>query len=140
VEYEAERAMPAPAEVVFDTVADRDLLGEWLPGSLHVTGAGHDLVHAEGTAEGRDLHAEGVFGADREQLRVEWGSRGEGDYAGWVQVYTTTSEASSVTLHLSFFANHPQAHPGPAARELQSAMEESLRRLEELVRRQVRSG
>jgi hypothetical protein len=83
-------------------------------------------VHEDRTDE--DTSA--LFRARRDQMRLEWGTRDQGSYAGWLQVAGIGSGGSEVTVHLSFF---DEGHdPGePAVRE---ALDGSLLRLEEQVR------
>jgi Polyketide cyclase / dehydrase and lipid transport len=96
-EYELSRPMPATTEIVFDTASRVEDLDRWLPDVLHVEPAGANRVHA--MVAGR--RAEGLFRADRDQLRLEWGAYGTDEYAGWLQVADSGAGASEVTLHLS---------------------------------------
>ena len=132
MEYEESRGMPADAEIVFDVLSDVDLMERWLPTAMDVEPAGPDRVHVEGG--GSDFHydTEGLFRAQKDQLRIEWGSEGP-DYAGWAQVYHSGAGSSEVNLHLSFFGDQPQAHGGEAAEKARQEMREALARLEEMV-------
>jgi uncharacterized protein YndB with AHSA1/START domain len=138
-EYEASRAMPAASEIVFDTVAQVELLHRWLPQSVRVDARPEELpvVHAENrTSEAHE--AEGLFNADREQLRLEWGTRGEDRYAGWLQVVDSAAGASEVTVHLSIRDDEPVLASGF---DVPGAIEEGLKQLEEEVAMRVgRSG
>ncbi len=128
--------MPAEAEIVFDVMADVATMESWLPTTLDVETAGPDRVHVEGEAGGRRYAADGLFRAQKDQLRIEWGSEGP-DYAGWAQVYHSGSGTSEVNLHLSFFGDQKQAHAGEAAEKTRAEMQEALRRLAEQVGRRV---
>jgi hypothetical protein len=136
MEYEESRGMPADAEIVFDVMSDVAAMERWLPTAMDVEPAGPDRVHVEGG--GTDFHydTEGLFRAQKDQLRMEWGSEGP-DYAGWAQVYHSGAGASEVNLHLSFFGDQPQSHNGQEAEATRSAMREALERLEEEVTRRV---
>jgi hypothetical protein len=46
--------------------------------------------------------------AGAEQLRLEWGSEKNADYAGWLQLAHGAPGASSATMHLSFFGHQPE--------------------------------
>ncbi|MCP9946980.1 SRPBCC family protein [Streptomyces somaliensis] len=130
-EYERSLTMPAPPEQVYDQAADVGRLEEWLPGDLHVH-AGEPpavTVHEDRTDE--DTPA--LLKSRKEQMRLEWGTRGEGSYAGWLQVAGIDSGASEVTVHLSFF---DEAHD-PGERHVTEALERSLHRLREQVRLRV---
>src|SRR5215475_3047505 len=128
-EYEVERGMPADAEIVFDIAADVDRMDTWLP--AHLTGAGPNRVHLTGDLDGRHVEETGVIGVHRDQLRIEWGSEDDGDYAGWLQVAHSGADASSVTMHLSFFGDLLEAN-GPHP-EVEAQMDDALRHLAGLV-------
>ena len=136
MEYEESRGMPADAEIVFDVMSDLPTMERWLPTAMDVEPAGPDRVHVEGG--GSDFHydTEGLFRAQKDQLRMEWGSEGP-DYAGWAQVYHSGAGSSEVNLHLSFFGDQPQAHEGADAEQMRQGMREALDRLAEEVGRRV---
>jgi uncharacterized protein YndB with AHSA1/START domain len=136
MEYEESRGMPADAEIVFDVMADVDRMEQWLPTTIDVADAGPDRVHVEGDAGGRHYSADGLFRAQKDQLRIEWGSEGP-DYAGWAQVYHSGAGTSEVNLHLSFFGDQRQAHGGEAAERTRQEMRAALERLEQLVASRV---
>ncbi|WP_436763098.1 SRPBCC family protein [Streptosporangium sp. V21-05] len=126
-EYERSRTIAAPPEVVFDRAGDLDNLDEWLPHDLHVQPG--DLpavtVHedADGKGAGQDFRA--LLRTERDQLRMEWGTRDDGSYAGWLQVAGIGDAKSEVTIHLSFF-DETHAPPGDA---VDRALGDSLERL-----------
>ncbi|MFH8795875.1 SRPBCC family protein [Streptomyces sp. NPDC017941] len=130
-EYERSRTMPAQPEHVFDQAANVDQLETWLPEALHVRPG--DLpavtVHEDRTDE--DLSA--VLRARPEQMRLEWGTRDQGNYTGWLQVAGTDGGVSEVTVHLSFFDD---SHD-PGEKAVHDALDTSLQRLEEQVRLRV---
>jgi hypothetical protein len=106
-EFEAERRMPADAEQVFAIVGDLDRLAEWMPAPI---------------------------GVRPEQLRLEWGSEGSPDYAGWLQVEHAEAGHSSVLMHLSFLGDQPEARRhGSAADEVRQWLDDALSRLERVV-------
>ncbi|GAB2878966.1 SRPBCC family protein [Streptomyces deserti] len=130
-EYERSRTMPAQPEHVFDQAANVDQLDAWLPEALHVD-AGEPpavTVHEDRTDE--DTPA--LLRAQRDQMRLEWGTRDRGSYTGWLQVAGIGSGASEVTVHLSFFDDSHD--PGEEA--VRDALDTSLQRLEEQVRLRV---
>ncbi|GIH77832.1 SRPBCC family protein [Planobispora longispora] len=127
-EYERSRTMTAPPDVVFDRASDVDRLDSWLPRDLHVQSEDLPAVTVHEDATGRDER--GLFRAQRDQLRMEWGTRDDDRYAGWLQITTISDQASEVTVHLSFF---DEEH-APPADEVDHALEKSLERLAEQVR------
>ncbi|MBG0855823.1 SRPBCC family protein [Streptomyces spinoverrucosus] len=130
-EYERSRTMPAQPEQVFDEAANVGRLESWMPEALHVESV--DLpaitVHEDRTDE--DTAA--LLRAQRDQMRLEWGTREQGSYAGWLQVAGIGAGASEVTVHLSFF----DAGHDPGEEAVRDALDSSLRRLEEQVRLRV---
>ncbi|MFJ7149195.1 SRPBCC family protein [Streptomyces sp. NPDC100445] len=130
-EYERSRTMPALPEHVFDQAADVTQLDTWLPDRLHVDVDTPPAVTVHEDDSGRDLPA--LLRSERDQMRLEWGTRGQGSYAGWLQVAGIGSGASEVTVHLSFF----EADHDPGERAVQEALDGSLRRLEDQVRMRV---
>ncbi|MEU6485776.1 SRPBCC family protein [Streptomyces sp. NPDC046887] len=130
-EYERTRTMPALPEHVFDQAANVDQLGTWLPGELHVR-AGEPpavTVHEDRTDE--DTAA--LLRAHKDQMRLEWGTREQGSYAGWLQVAGLDSATSEVTVHLSFF---DESHD-PGESSVNRSLDHSLERLEDQVRMRV---
>ncbi|GGZ91839.1 SRPBCC family protein [Streptomyces echinoruber] len=127
-EYERSRTMPARPEQVFDQAADMDRLGAWLPDELHVRTGEPPAVTVHEDRTGHDTAA--LLRAERDQMRLEWGTRDQGAYAGWLQVSGIGSGASEVTVHLSFF---DEDHD-PGERAAREALDAGLRRLEEQVR------
>lgn len=131
-EYERSRTMPALPEHVFDQAADVGQMDAWLPQDLHVD-AGEEppavTVHEDRT----DQDVSALLRARRDQLRLEWGTREQGGYTGWLQVAGLDSGTSEVTVHLSFFE---EGHD-PGEEAVHTALDRSLQRLEEQVRLRV---
>ena len=143
-EFERALGMPAPREIVFDLAADPAVREDWMPHGLSVRGddAG-DLTTEQITAEGPlvpDGPREGFVDASPDQLRLEWASKGDGRYSGWLQVADEGAGASEATIHLSFLGDQPQAHGGQAADEVEQMLDQSLERLRTLVSQKVQDG
>ncbi|MEV7126925.1 SRPBCC family protein [Streptomyces sp. NPDC093260] len=130
-EYERSRTMPALPEQVFDQATDVRRLDAWLPDDLHVHAGDLPAVTVHEDHTDQDISA--LMRAERDQMRIEWGTREQGSYAGWLQVAGIGSGASEVTVHLSFFDD---SHD-PGERAAREALDGSLRRLEEQVRLRV---
>ncbi|MFF8404728.1 SRPBCC family protein [Streptomyces sp. NPDC014846] len=127
-EYERSRTMPAQPEHVFDQAANTAQLDAWLPEALHVDAADPPAVTVHEDRSGQDMAA--LLRARPDQMRLEWGTREQGSYTGWLQVAGIGSGASEVTVHLSFF----EAGHDPGEQAVNDALDGSLRRLEEQVR------
>ncbi|MGC9499457.1 SRPBCC family protein [Streptomyces sp. WG7] len=127
-EYERSRTMPAQPEQVFDQASNVGQLDAWLPRDLHVEA--EDLPAVTVHEDRTDQDTSALLSARPEQMRLEWGTREQGSYAGWLQVAGIDSGASEVTVHLSFF---DEGHD-PGEHAVADALDSSLRRLEEQVR------
>ncbi|MFF8974272.1 SRPBCC family protein [Streptomyces sp. NPDC014995] len=130
-EYERSRTMPAQPEHVFDQAANIDQMDTWLPESLHLDAGELPAVTVHDNGTDRDTSA--LLRAQRDQMRIEWGTRDQGSYTGWLQVAGIGSGASEVTVHLSFFSD---SHD-PGERAVHDALDTSLQRLEQQVRLRV---
>ncbi|OEJ62118.1 hypothetical protein BGM19_32900 [Streptomyces agglomeratus] len=133
-EYERSRTMPALPEHVFDQAANVDQLDQWLPEALHVRAGELPAVTVHEDRTDEDTSA--LLRAQKEQMRLEWGTRDEGSYTGWLQVAGIGSGATEVTVHLSFFAEDHD----PGAEAVNAALDQSLERLEHQVRLRVDGG
>ncbi|WP_309058371.1 SRPBCC family protein [Streptomyces sp.] len=130
-EYERSRTMPAAPEHVFDQAASVGQMGSWLPEDLHVHA--EDLPAVTVHEDRSDEDTAALLRARRDQMRLEWGTRDQGSYTGWLQVAGIGSGASEVTVHLSFFDD---SHD-PGEQAVRDALDSSLERLEEQVRLRV---
>ncbi|MER5839245.1 MULTISPECIES: SRPBCC family protein [Streptomyces] len=130
-EYERSRTMPARPEHVFDQVSHVDRMETWLPEDLHVDAGELPAVTVHEDRTDEDTSA--LFRARPDQMRLEWGTRDQGSYAGWLQVAGIGSGASEVTVHLSFF----DGSHDPGEKAVGDALDTSLRRLEDQVRLRV---
>ncbi|GHF04765.1 MULTISPECIES: SRPBCC family protein [Streptomyces] len=134
-EYERSRTMPALPELVFDEAADTARLEAWMPRDLHVQ-VGEPpavTVHEDRT----DSDERGLLRSQKDQMRMEWGTRDDGRYAGWLQVAGMESAGTSrVTIHLSFF----DEDSAPPREVIEQGLDESLARLEEQVRLRAESS
>lgn len=102
-------------------------MGDWLPAELHVRAEELPAVTVHEDRTDEDTSA--LLRARRDQMRIEWGTREQGGYAGWLQVAGIDSGASEVTVHLSFF----DAGHDPGEEQVTGALDDSLRRLERQV-------
>jgi hypothetical protein len=130
-EYERSRTMPAQPEHVFEQAANVDQMDTWLPEELHVDAG--DLPAVTVHEDRTDEDTSALLRAQRDQMRLEWGTRDQGSYTGWLQVAGIGSGASEVTVHLSFFDD---SHD-PGKKAVRDALDTSLQRLEEQVRLHV---
>lgn len=100
-EFEGSRVLAVPPERAFSVLSDAAALPGWLPTVGYVEEPGPDLLRLAGERGGSSYDVTGLWRARPEQRRVEWGSRGTGRYAGWLQVMDH-GQGCEVVLHLSF--------------------------------------
>jgi hypothetical protein len=131
-EYEASLRVPVPPDVLFTAASDPERVASWVPVVDEAERSGDDALTVHGEVGDR----EALWRAQEDQRRVEWGSRGEGSYAGWLQVYEsgTRPDECEVVVHLSFLGDQPAAHGGRAAAAVEDELQQALRRLGDLAR------
>ncbi|MEV4174065.1 SRPBCC family protein [Nonomuraea sp. NPDC049709] len=133
-EFEATRGMPAESMVVFGVASDVEIMDRWLPQGLSVHDSGPGTIEADGSLVPGPGKHEGLFRAEEDQLRVEWGGRDHPDYSGWLQVSDSAAGTSEVTVHISLL-DEPDS--GARADEVRGLLDRSLDRLAEEVHRRV---
>lgn len=99
-EFEHSLTVGAPAESVFDFVADVRNMPRYLPTTRGAQPQGEDRVQVQGEAKGHAYAADGYLRQDRQNLRLDWGAD-ERHYSGWLRV-EPQGDASQVTVHLTF--------------------------------------
>lgn len=127
-EHERSRTIPAPPQTVFDQANDLDGLHHWLPQDLHIRPEVLPAVTVHEDSTGRDARA--LLQTDPEHLRIEWGTRDDSRYTGWLQVTDSGDATSQATIHLSF---HADDHT-PADDDIDRTLDESLRHLADQIR------
>ncbi|MGN6088858.1 MAG: hypothetical protein ACTHNT_06165 [Actinomycetales bacterium] len=98
-EFEAGRRVQVAPEQLFAVAADVSTLAQWVPPASGVHEVGPDVVEFEH----HGVTDEALWRARPEQRRLEWGSRSDGSYAGWLQVNAQGEDDwSEAVIHLSF--------------------------------------
>jgi hypothetical protein len=133
-EYERSRAMPALPEHVFDQAANFDQLESWLPDELHVHREDPPAVTVHEDRTDQDTPA--LLRPRPERMRLEWGTRQDSGYTGYLQVAGADNGTSEVTVHLSF----PDDEHDPGEQAVREALDRSLERLEEQVRMRIENA
>ncbi|MCX5613447.1 MULTISPECIES: SRPBCC family protein [unclassified Streptomyces] len=123
--------MPALPEHVLDQASNVGQMDQWLPRELHVHAEELPAVSVREDGAADDKAA--VLRARADQMRLEWGTRENGGYTGWLQVAGHDGGTAEVTVHLSFLTG--ESDPGEQAAN--DALDRSLARLEEQVRLRV---
>jgi len=129
-EYEHTLLVNASPDDVFDYISDVRNMPNYLPTTHHAESQGAGRVRVQGEVRGRTYDSDGWLRLDRTEHRMEWGSDGENQYSGWMEVEGDAS-GSAVTVHLSFEPRPDQARQfeqqsGDADATIQQGLEAAL--------------
>jgi uncharacterized protein YndB with AHSA1/START domain len=102
-EYQQSINIQAGPEQIFRFVSNPQNLPKYLPTVHEAQPQPGARIRVRGIAAGQLYDSDGFFHVDEARRRMEWGSDGENDYRGWLEVKEAADNASSqVTVHLSF--------------------------------------
>ena len=101
-EYEQTVKINAEPDAVFDFVSDVSNLPKYLPTTRHAETNGPDRVRVQGDVRGHSYDSDGFMTVDPVDYHMEWGSDGENQYRGSLDVEDAGDGTCDVTVHLSF--------------------------------------
>jgi hypothetical protein len=135
-EFEYSATVQSGAQEVFDFVSDVGNLPRYLPTVTKAMSQGEDRVRVQGQAGGRQYDSDGYYHVDKGRKRMEWGSDGENQYRGWLEVKDGGASAT-VTAHLSFeprpdTKEQLDRQSGDYHRTIQEGLENALRSIKNL--------
>jgi hypothetical protein len=141
-EYHHSQSVQASPDKVFSFVSDIKNLPKYLPTVRSATPQEGERIRIQGEVAGHRYDNDGFFKVDSQQRKMEWGSDGENNYQGWLEVQPD-GEHSMVIVHLWF---EPRAHQqeqfeqqtGDANRTIQRGLEDALMSIRNLI--EERSG
>ncbi|MCK8782938.1 SRPBCC family protein [Roseomonas sp. NAR14] len=126
-EYTSRIAIDRPAGAVFGFVSEVANMPRFLPTVRRATAQGPGRVVMEGESHGHSYRADGWIEADAAARRLRWGSDGEHDYAGTLDVHQRGGSHSDVEVRL-----HLTAPGRDFPREaVQAELEEAMQRLKQ---------
>jgi len=128
MDFEKSREVGAAPEVVWRLVSDRKRLAEWVPTTTSSQPSVDDSVQLRGESHGHDYDTRGGFVADDAARRLSWDSPRLSGYRGVLTV-TGHGAGSRVTVRVVI----PDVPPEASA-ELARGLEETLDRIDQLVR------
>lgn len=137
-EYEHSTQINADPDDVFAFISDVDNLPQYLPTVQHAMPQPRDRIRVQGEASGRPYDSDGFFQVDKAQRRMRWGSDGDNEYRGSMEVTEAESDASAtVTVHLSFeprpdMARAFERQSGDRDQTIQEGLEAALRSIKRL--------
>ncbi|MGI9158101.1 MAG: SRPBCC family protein [Marmoricola sp.] len=99
-DYQHGKDVDAPADQLFDFLADVKNLPRYFTSMTSAEPAEGDAVHVKASEHGRTHDAEAWFRVDRGGRHLEWGSEGPSNYHGQLDVIgSATSSRVTVSLH-----------------------------------------
>ncbi len=116
----------APADTLFAYLSDVENLPGYFAAmkEAHRTG-GTDEVHTVAQLDGGvEVEGEAYFRVDEANKHIDWGSEGDSDYSGYLDV-TSTGDGSTVEVHLH--------SPHGSEEDIASGIDETLATIREKV-------
>lgn len=102
-EYQHSINIQAGPDRIFRYVSNPQNLPQFLPTVEDAQPQPGARIRVRGIAAGKLYDSDGYFHVDEAKRRMEWGSDGENEYRGWLEVKEAADNASAqVTVHLSF--------------------------------------
>jgi len=101
-EFEQSITVAAPADAIFDFISDVRNVPQYLPTVKNAQPQEGERIRTQGQAGEREYDSDGHFRADEQARRLEWGSDGENDYSGWLEVHSEGAERSQVKVHIHY--------------------------------------
>ena len=137
-EFEQSITVAAPADAIFNFLADVKNVPQYLPTVKSAQPQQGERIRTQGQAGDHTYDSDGHFRVDQQAQRLEWGSDGENDYRGWMQVQSNDSSQSQVTVHIHY-APKPEAAKHMAEQSpghsFASAMNEGIAKTLESIKR-----
>jgi uncharacterized membrane protein len=133
-DYNHTIAVDCDADQVFAFVSDPENMPRYLPTVHHAHPQGEERVEVEGEAAGHPYHSDGWLKLDQGAKRMAWGSDGENQYRGELEVVEDGGKSLiTVTLH---FQPRPdqQAQFAQQAGRPNAAIDEGIRKALESIR------
>lgn len=100
-EYKHSISVQASPDQVFAFVSQVENLPKYLPTVHNAAPQQGERVRVEGEANGHAYTDDGFYRVNQAQRRMEWGSDGENNYSGWLEV-SSNGNGSNITVNLSF--------------------------------------
>lgn len=101
-EFEQSIAVAAPVDSVFNFISDVKNVPQYLPTVKSAQPQQGERIRTQGQAGDRSYDSDGHFRVDKQTHRIEWGSDGENDYNGWLEVQNQGESQSQVTVHIHY--------------------------------------
>lgn len=120
----------APSDTLFSYLSDVDNLPGYFARMKEARRTGGDEVHTVAQMpDGQEVSGEAYFRVDQTAKHIDWGSEGDNDYSGYLDV-TDAGDGSSVEVHIH------SPHGDDHADQIQHGIDETLAAIKEKVEAQ----
>ena len=137
-EFEQSITVAAGADSIFDFISDVKNVPQYLPTVKNAQPQQGERIRTQGQAGDRSYDSDGHFRVDKQSRRLEWGSDGENDYSGWLEVQGSGGSQSEVKVHIHY-APKPEVLQHMVERSpehsFESAMNEGISKTLESIKR-----
>lgn len=101
-EFEQSITVAAEADGIFDFISDVKNVPQYLPTVKNAQPQQGERIRTQGQVGDRSYDSDGHFRVDKQARRIEWGSDGENDYSGWLEVQGSGGSQSQVKVHIHY--------------------------------------
>lgn len=137
-EFEQSITVAAPADSIFDFISEVRNAPQYMPTIKNAEPQPGERIRTQGQSGGRSFESDGHFRVNKQARRIEWGSDGENDYNGWLEVQADGGSRSQVKVHIHY-APRPEMLQHMAERSpghsFESAMNEGISKTLESIKR-----
>lgn len=137
-DFEQSITVAAGTDSIFDFLSDVGNLPQYLPTVKNAQPQQGERIRTQGQSGEHSYDSDGHFRVDKQRHRIEWGSDGENDYSGWLEVQSDSEARSQVKVHIHF-APKPEMMQHMAERSpshsFESAMDEGISKTLESIKR-----
>lgn len=137
-DFEQTITVDAPAGQIFDFLADVRNVPQYLPTVKNAQPQQGERIRTVGQSGDHSYDSDGHFRVDHQARRLDWGSDGENEYSGWMEVHGDGNAPSQVKVHIHFapqpemaqrMAEHSPGH------SFESVMNEGISKTLESIKR-----
>ena len=137
-DFESSIEVNANADRIFEFLSDVRNVPQYLPTVTNAEPQPGERIHTQGKVGEHTYDSDGHFRIDRDRRRLEWGSDGENDYGGSMEVTEKGSDKAAVKVQIHY-APQPETRQRMEQQSPQhsfeSAMNEGINKSLESIKR-----
>ena len=100
-DYDGRTTVSAPEDALFAYLSDVSKLPEYFSRMTEAHSTGAEEVHTQARMpDGQSVEGEAWFRVDEDAKHISWGSEGESDYNGFLDVTAVDGSSSQVQVHI----------------------------------------